>query len=71
MKRIVECLFKLAENQFSPASASSNLLSLKDVSVRDFSIGEFKGIKNGYDELLHDKIKAETDYLRTSGQKHK
>ena len=71
MRRVVECLFRLAENQFSPASASGNLLSLKDVNVRDFSIGEFKGEKNGYDELLHDKIKAETDYIRSSGQKHK
>ncbi len=71
MKRIVECLFKLAENQFSQASSSENLLSFRDVNVKDFSIDEFKGVKNGYDELLRDKIKAETDYIRASRRKYK
>lgn len=64
MKRIVECLFKLAENQFFPASGSDNLISLKDVDFRNAVLPDFKGKPNGYDEVLHAKIKDEVDFIR-------
>ena len=64
LAKIVDCLFSLAKNQFSSASSSNNIISLNDVNVRERTISEFKGVRNGYDELLHARIKAEVDYLK-------
>lgn len=48
-------ILDMAKNQFAP-SADDCIVSIKEVNIKEHTIGAFKGQHNGYDELLYNAI---------------
>lgn len=72
MPRVVNTLFKLAENQFYPSS-KGDVVDLRKVDYREHKIPAYSGPYNGYDELMHAAIQREADliYHKNDKDKHK